>query len=137
VWFDLLVDDYHGAESVKHLESDGGSRAVATKTIVEWVDDIDGTAAAETVVFTIDGSRFEIDLSERNAAKLRAVMTGWIAASRRSGPRRAPGSSRPAPDPAEATKARKWAVDNGFDVGPRGRLRSEVLDAYRSRTPEK
>jgi Lsr2 len=109
---------------------------VATKTIVEWLDDIDGTAAAETVTFAIDGSRFEIDLSEQNAATLRAVMSGWISKSRRSGHRRARGS-RSASDPAESTKARKWAIDNGFDVGPRGRLRSEVLDAYRSRPTEK
>jgi Lsr2 len=108
---------------------------VATKTIVEWVDDIDGTAAAETVTFTIDGSSYEIDLSEKNAAKLRAVMSEWIAAGRRSGHRKGR-ANRSAPDPAESTKARKWAVDNGFDVGPRGRLRAEVLDAYRSRNPE-
>jgi hypothetical protein len=109
---------------------------VARKTVVEWVDDIDGTAAAETVTFTIDGSRYEIDLSEKNAAKLRKSMSGWIEASRRSGHRRSRGG-QPKADPAESTKARKWAADNGFDVGPRGRLRSEVLDAYRSRTPEK
>ena len=39
-------------------------------------------------------------------------------------------------DPSESTKARKWALDNGFDVGPRGRLRSEVIDAYRSRAAD-
>lgn len=105
---------------------------MAKKTIVEWVDDIDGTAASETVTFTIDGSRYEIDLSEKNAEKLRHTMSGWIAASRRSTHHRSRGP-RTVDDPSEATKARKWALDNGFDVGPRGRLRSEVLDAYRSR----
>lgn len=109
---------------------------MARKTVVEWVDDLDGSAASETVTFTIDGSRYEIDLSEKNAAKLRAVMSRWIDASRRSGHRRASGG--PAKhDPAESTNARKWAIDNGFDVGPRGRLRAEVLDAYRSRPTEK
>jgi hypothetical protein len=109
---------------------------VAMKTVVEWVDDIDGTAAAETVAFTIDGAHYEIDLSEENAAKLRDAMRGWIDASRRSGHRRPRGG--PAKhDPSESSKARKWALDNGLDVGPRGRLRSEVLDAYRSRTAEK
>jgi hypothetical protein len=109
---------------------------VAKKTIVEWVDDIDGTAADETVTFTLDGSRYEIDLSDENAAKLRETMSGWIDASRRSGQRKARGTAVKQ-DPAESTKARKWASENGYDVGPRGRLRSEVLDAYRSRTPEK
>lgn len=109
---------------------------MARKTIVEWVDDIDGTVAAETVTFTIDGSRYEVDLSDENAAKLRDVMSKWIEAGRRSGNRRPRGGNNPKQDPAESTRARKWAVDNGFDVGPRGRLRSDVLDAYRSRTPE-
>jgi hypothetical protein len=118
-----------------HHECEGGSRPVARKTVVEWVDDIDGTAAAETVTFTIDGSRYEIDLSEKNAAKLRDAMSGWIDASRRSGHRRARGGHAKH-DPSESTNARKWALDHGLDVGPRGRLRSEVLDAYRSRTPK-
>ena len=106
---------------------------MAKKTIVEWVDDIDGTAAAETLTFTIDGSSYEIDLSEKNADKLRSVMGGWIEASRRSTNNRVR-AVHTKDDPAEATKARKWAIDNGFEVGPRGRLRTEVIDAYRSRT---
>ncbi len=109
---------------------------MARKTVVEWVDDIDGTAASETVTFAIDGSRYEIDLSEKNAAKLRGGMSEWIEASRRSGHRRTRGGNAKH-DPSESTKARKWAIDQGLDVGPRGRLRSGVLDAYRSRTPEK
>ncbi|MDP9165067.1 MAG: Lsr2 family protein [Actinomycetota bacterium] len=109
---------------------------MAKKTVVEWVDDIDGTAASETVTFTIDGSRYEIDLSDKNAAKLRKVMSGWIDASRRSGNRRTRGG-RAKQDASESTKARKWALENGVDVGPRGRLRSEVIDAYRARSSEK
>ena len=109
---------------------------MARKTVVEWVDDIDGTAASETVTFTIDGSRYEIDLSEKNAAKLRAAMSRWIEASRRSSTRKSRGGSSKQ-DPHESTKARQWALENGLDVGPRGRLRSDVIDAYRARASEK
>ncbi len=56
--------------------------------IVTIVDDIDGSAAAETVEFALDGVRFEIDLSSHNAAKLRATLEPWIAAARRTGGRR-------------------------------------------------
>lgn len=105
---------------------------MAKRTIVEWVDDIDGSSASETVTFTIDGSSYEIDLSEKNAKKLRSAMSQWIEASRKASHRKARGG-RVKEDPAESANARKWAVDNGFDVGPRGRLRSEVLDAFRSR----
>ncbi|GLP72950.1 Lsr2 family protein [Mycobacterium antarcticum] len=119
----------------RHDEGDGGSRTVAKRTVVEWVDDIDGSAAAETVTFSIDGSRYEIDLSQKNAATFRDSMSGWIEASRKSNNRR-PRGAQAKNDPSEATKARKWARANGLEVGPRGRLPSEVLDAYRSRTPD-
>ena len=109
---------------------------MAKKTIVEWVDDVDGTTAAETVTFSVDGFTYEIDLSDENAAKLRAAMSRWIDAGRRTGRRRVyPGPAKP--DTSESTNARKWALDNGFEVGPRGRLRSEVLNAYKSQTPRK
>ncbi|WP_284223990.1 histone-like nucleoid-structuring protein Lsr2 [Mycobacterium antarcticum] len=108
---------------------------MAKRTVVEWVDDIDGSAAAETVTFSIDGSRYEIDLSQKNAATFRDSMSGWIEASRKSNNRR-PRGAQAKNDPSEATKARKWARANGLEVGPRGRLPSEVLDAYRSRTPD-
>jgi hypothetical protein len=124
-----------GRHSGSTMKGDGGSRTVARRTVVEWVDDIDGSAAAETVTFTIDGSRYEIDLSQQNAAKFREAMSGWIEASRRASNRR-PRGGQAKHDPSESTKARKWARANGLEVGPRGRLPSEVLEAYRSRTSE-
>ena len=48
-------------------------------------DDIDGGEAVETVLFGLDGVGYEIDLSDKNASKLRDVMAKYIAASRRSG----------------------------------------------------
>ncbi|MDX1889335.1 Lsr2 family protein [Mycolicibacterium sp. 050158] len=104
---------------------------MARRTVVEWIDDIDGTAAAETMTFAIDGMHYEIDLSTKNAAKFRGVMARWIEASRRSSQRRSRGESAGV-DLAEATKARQWAIENGLDVGPRGRLPSDILEAYRS-----
>ncbi|GAA1062024.1 Lsr2 dimerization domain-containing protein [Agromyces bracchium] len=39
---------------------------MAKRTVVTLVDDIDGTDAAETIAFTIDGAGYEIDLSTDN-----------------------------------------------------------------------
>ncbi len=36
---------------------------MAKKVVVQLVDDIDGGAASETVVFALDGTTYEIDLS--------------------------------------------------------------------------
>ena len=48
---------------------------MARKVIVELVDDYDGESKAEgTVVFSIDGATYEIDLSELNAKALCAFL---------------------------------------------------------------
>ena len=45
---------------------------MAKKVTVTLVDDFDGEAAAdETVEFALDGVSYEIDLSAKNATKLR------------------------------------------------------------------
>ena len=62
---------------------------MAKKVTVSFVDDLDGkTAADETVAFTLDGVAYEIDLSTKNAKKLRAALQPWIEAGRRVGGRR-------------------------------------------------
>jgi hypothetical protein len=55
---------------------------VASKTVVEWVDDIDGGPAAETVTFALDGVEYEIDLSTEHATQLRASLAEFIRKSR-------------------------------------------------------
>ena len=44
---------------------------MSQRTEIRLIDDVDGTAASETVRFSLDGHDLEIDLSGRNAAKLR------------------------------------------------------------------
>ncbi len=66
---------------------------MASKTVVEWVDDIDGGPAAETVTFALDGVEYEIDLSTEHATALRASLKEFI--------RKARTESAPADDPVE------------------------------------
>ena len=56
---------------------------MARKVQVLLEDDIDGTPGAETVLFSLDGKSYEIDLSEKNADKLREAFAPWIGAGRR------------------------------------------------------
>ena len=51
---------------------------MASKTVVELVDDLDGGRAEETVRFALDGTEYEIDLSAKNAAKLRAALATFV-----------------------------------------------------------
>jgi len=51
------------------------------KTVtVSLLDDLDGKAADETVQFALDGVSYEIDLSEKNAKKLRSELEDWVTA---------------------------------------------------------
>jgi len=46
----------------------GGGHHHGPKVVL--IDDLDGTEAAETITFSIDGVTTEIDLSKQNAANL-------------------------------------------------------------------
>ena len=108
---------------------------MAQKTIVELTDDVDGDLADETVSFELDGVAFEIDLSAKNSEKLREALAPYIAAARRTSGRRASGSapapaSRPVSDRQQNQAIREWAVAQGMKISERGRIPSNVLDAY-------
>jgi hypothetical protein len=62
---------------------------VASKTIVELVDDLDGGQADETVRFALDAVEYTIDLSAEHASELREGLADYISHARK-------GSGRPA-----------------------------------------
>ena len=108
---------------------------MAQKILVEMLDDIDGSAATQTVPFGLDGVAYEIDLSGENAAALRDELARYIAAGRRVGGRKvrvAAGQSTTATstDRERNQQIRAWASANGYPVSERGRLSSEVIAAY-------
>jgi hypothetical protein len=111
---------------------------VARQTTVMLVDDIDGSEAAEQVEFAVDGKSYEIDLSAANSAKLREALAPFISAARRAGGRRSSSSaapaapSRPAADRQHNQAVREWAVAQGMKISERGRIPSNVLEAYRN-----
>jgi hypothetical protein len=65
---------------------------VAQKITVEMTDDLDGSKADTTVRFAVDGTGYEIDLSKKNAAKIRRDFGLYRA--------RTQGGRRPSPRPA-------------------------------------
>ena len=123
---------------------------MAKKRLWSLVDDFDGSPAAETVTFALDGAAYEIDLSAQNAVELRDVLQPWIDAGRKRGrrtvtarrasSRAATGRGRPAG--YDSTAVREWAAS---DVGKRalrsaglkapaarGRIGAAIVDAYKS-----
>jgi hypothetical protein len=108
---------------------------MAQKVLVEMVDDIDGEVATQTVPFGLDGVSYEIDLSEENAARLREELARFIAAAQRTGGRKirlATGQSatRAGADRAQSRQIREWAREQGYGVSQRGRIPTEVSDAF-------
>lgn len=107
---------------------------MAKKTVVLLIDDVDGGDATQTITFALDGVAYEIDLNDKNAAKLRKAFQPWVDAGRRVGGgatrRRRTSPAAGTSDPERTRKIRQWAADQGMQVPPRGRLPRRITDAY-------
>jgi hypothetical protein len=107
---------------------------VAKQTTVTLVDDLDGREADEQVEFAVDGKTYEIDLSTANSAKLRDALAPFVSAARRTGARRrsiaGTATVRPSVDREQNQAIREWAQKRGMKISERGRIPSNVLEAY-------
>jgi hypothetical protein len=99
---------------------------MAQKVEVFLVDDLDGGAADETVAFSLDGSRYEIDLSTAHASELRAELAQFVRAARKA-------AGRPART-ADNAAIREWARENGHDIKERGRVPAALVAEYHAAT---
>ncbi len=106
---------------------------MAQRVNVVLVDDLDGSDAAETVSFALDGVGYDIDLSNKHAGDLRKALALYVGHARRTGGRRKSGKrSASAAGGTSAAEIRAWARDNGWDVPERGRVAAEVREAFDS-----
>ena len=103
---------------------------MAQKIITLLEDDIDGGEATETVSFALDGANYEIDLSDKNAAKLRKALAPYLEQGRRvaAASRRSKRTSQATG--TTASEIREWAAGQGLDVPARGRIPASVREAY-------
>ena len=113
---------------------------MAKQVITLLTDDLDGGEADRTVEFGLDGVNYTIDLSEKNAAKLRKALDPYLSVATRVG--RSGGSPltrrSPAPSTGRASRdqnqaIREWATKNGYEVSERGRIPSSIVEAYHSK----
>ena len=108
---------------------------MATKTLVQLSDDIDGsTDNVSTVTFAYEGVQYEVDLNESNRKQLDEALSRFIGAGRKvgGGSRTRRNAATPkqvdtAPDPKAV---RAWAEANGITVSPRGRIPSETIEKF-------
>ncbi|MBT0768810.1 Lsr2 family protein [Kineosporia sp. J2-2] len=101
---------------------------MAQRTVVEFTDDINGKPAAETITFALDGKTYEIDVTEKNAAKLRQAFEPFTAGARRL--TKSGRTIRKVNAGVDTAAVRAWAASNGIEVSQRGRISSSVLEQY-------
>lgn len=115
---------------------------MARRIVHQLVDDLDGTVLevgeGETVLFSLDGTAYEIDLTDENAAALREAFAPYVAAGRRISSARASTAARGSSSGGRRRRTgqqdygpiREWAKANGYAVSERGRVPASVLEAY-------
>lgn len=132
---------------------------MAKRTVTVVTDDLDGSEAAETVKFSIDGMAYEIDLTEAHASEMRAVFAPYVAngqkvngsrvASGRSVVTRTPGMPKAADEEARRNRnglirswfnglpsgerARIYDKHAGAELGDKGRVPEDIVKAYDNR----
>ena len=107
---------------------------MAQKIQTFFIDDLDGSEAEGTVLFGLDGTQYEIDLSTHHAKELRTALARYIEAGRRvTGTTRAGQNGRKAPaNGVSNTEVRVWAKAHGLQVKERGRIPSEIITQYQA-----
>jgi hypothetical protein len=107
---------------------------MATKTQVVLVDDLTGERADTTVTFAVDKTKYEIDLSHANAAKMREELARYVNAARKvsGGGLRVGRASKPTYSGYDPAAVRAWAAGQGIKVNPRGRIRADVVEQFRA-----
>jgi hypothetical protein len=110
---------------------------MARETVTRLVDDLDGGVAHETVRFGLDGQQFEIDLSTKNARKLRNELAPFVEHGNRISARATRGARNAVRSVAgrdQNRAIREWAIAKGYDIAPRGRIKQDIVDAFHQRS---
>jgi len=106
---------------------------MAKKTLVHLVDDLDGSAASESVSFGLDGVDYTIDLSTASAKHLREALAPFVARGRRV-TRIRWGDAQEAriTTRAQNQAVRAWARDQGEAISDRGRISRDLVARFRA-----
>jgi len=117
---------------------------VAKKTLI--IDDLTGETGARPRTFRLDGTDYEIDLTDASYAELKSVLKPYLRAARQvggpvvAGTRRGrssdagakPTSKRTAKGASDAAVIRAWARSVGMPVTERGRVHPDVRAAWQA-----
>lgn len=115
---------------------------MAKKTIEIITSDLSGEelerGQGRTVTFSVEDSAYSIDLTDDEANEFHETLRKYtsVAARRSSRPAQtrktsgSSGSSGSGRTSEELSHVRAWAKENGYEVSERGRIKSEILEAF-------
>lgn len=125
------------------------------RTLIELVDDMDGSEGVETIEFGWDGTEYVIDLNEAHAKSFRRALKPYIEAARPKPKVRKSKTAKPKSLVLEAVTGdasskyaemmagkpirdaiRRWGRANGFEVAGRSRIPHAVVEAYYQANPD-
>lgn len=125
---------------------------MAKETVVVTRDDwtgevVDPTdiAPKQITTFVFNGREYALDLSMASANELHATLAPWmdkashvnVTGRRTSHTRAGTGTSTThSSEREERSHIREWARDNGFEIGPRGRISDTIMRAYQHRNDD-
>ena len=108
---------------------------MAQRVEVQLTDDLDGVdipaGKGQTVAFGLDGTSYEIDLSNKNAAAFRKVLAPYVDAGRLLRSTRGARVTRTYIG-ADNHTIKQWARSNGYEVNDRGRIPNDIREAFES-----
>ena len=131
----LRVDDrvvFTGCEETQRSRLEEGARAAGVRVV--------GGVSGKTALLVSDGS-----MDGLKAAKARELGTRVVhpdefevllrhvqpaIEARDPGKTRRPRPSTPSPTDVDPSEVRTWARANGYEIGDRGRIRAEIIEAY-------
>lgn len=95
------------------------------------------TAGVETLAFGLDGTSYELDLCKKHAKEVRDTIDRYVSSARKvrssqRGRGRTRSRSNGSVAGASTTDIRTWAMDQGYEVGERGRIPTAVVEAYKA-----
>ena len=115
---------------------------MAQRTIVQLVSDLSGdemqAGEGRTVDFSVDGTSYTIDLTDKEAAGFDKALAMYIEHATKTSGGSAGGRKRSSSagktgsgrSKDELANIRAWAQANGHQVSERGRIKQDVLNAY-------
>ena len=108
---------------------------MARKVQVILSDDLDDSISAdETVSFSLDGTTYEIDLSEAHEKELRKALEKYVGAATQVSAHNTASTGRrkygTGPVRRDTKHIREWLRSEGVEISDRGRIPTDLMNRY-------